>query len=90
MVKEKSQEITQTAEELSSGHVLILYNDDENTFDFIIDTLIEVVGHSAEQAEQCALIAHYRGKCSIKKGSLSELKPIYTEMLNRKIIVEIK
>jgi ATP-dependent Clp protease adaptor protein ClpS len=55
---------------------LVLYNDDVNSFEFVIETLIEVCGHQPEQAEQCALITHTKGKCDIKKGPFSTLKPI--------------
>ena len=55
---------------------LVVYNDDFNTFDHVINTLIKVCKHSAEQAEQCTYIIHYRGKCAVKKGSLEELSPM--------------
>lgn len=58
-------------------YTLILQNDNVNTFDFVIETLVEVCNHSYEQAEQCALITHFKGKCEIKTGSydyLSKLK----------------
>ena len=56
-------------------HEIILYNDDVNTFDHVIKTLIEVCDHTPEQAEQCSLIVHYKGKCSVKRGSYDELEP---------------
>jgi ATP-dependent Clp protease adaptor protein ClpS len=55
---------------------LVVYNDDFNTFDHVIATLIKVCKHTAEQAEQCTWIVHYRGKCSVKKGAYTELKPM--------------
>ena len=54
---------------------LLVWNDDVNTFDWVIDTLVEICGHTREQAEQCALIIHYKGKYSVKKGSYEKLKP---------------
>ena len=54
---------------------LIVWNDDVNTFQWVIDTLIEICGHSKEQAEQCAMLIHYKGKYSVKKGSYETLKP---------------
>lgn len=54
---------------------IILYNDDVNTFDHVIRTLIQVCEHTSEQAEQCSLIVHYKGKCSVKSGTFSDLKP---------------
>ena len=54
---------------------LIVWNDEVNTFEWVIDTLMEVCGHSAEQAEQCAYIIHYQGKYAVKSGSFDDLKP---------------
>lgn len=62
---------------------LILHNDDVNTFDFVIETLVELCGHNPLQAEQCAHIVHYNGKCAVKKGSYDDLKPICLELLQR-------
>ena len=56
-------------------HEIILYNDDVNTFDHVIKTLIAVCEHTAQQAEQCAMIVHYNGKCAVKSGSYKELEP---------------
>ena len=53
--------------------ILVLYNDDINTFDHVIKSLIEVCGHDEYQAEQCALLTHYKGSCDIKSGSKEEL-----------------
>ena len=55
---------------------LVVFNDDFNTFDHVINTLIKICGHSPEQAEQCTFIIHYKGKCSVKKGSYQVLKPM--------------
>lgn len=55
---------------------LVVFNDDFNTFEHVIDTLIKVCRHTTLQAEQCANIIHNRGKCSVKKGSLAQLKPM--------------
>ena len=54
---------------------LIVWNDEVNTFEIVIDTLMDICGHSREQAEQCAYIIHYQGKYAVKKGSYDELKP---------------
>jgi len=64
---------------------LILWNDDVNTFDWVIATLIDVCGHSEEQAEQCAYIVHFRGKCNVKNGSYEELKPLCDKITERGI-----
>lgn len=55
---------------------LVVFNDDVNTFDHVINTLIRVCQHTSEQAEQCTLLIHYRGKCAVKKGSFDFLKPM--------------
>jgi ATP-dependent Clp protease adaptor protein ClpS len=54
---------------------LIVWNDEVNTFEWVIDTLMEMCGHSHEQAEQCAYIIHFQGKYAVKNGSYDELKP---------------
>ena len=59
---------------------LMVYNDDFNTFDHVIHTLIKVCRHEAHQAEQCAYLIHYKGKCSVKKGAYEELKPMREEI----------
>ncbi|GCD79253.1 ATP-dependent Clp protease adaptor ClpS [Schleiferia thermophila] len=76
-------------EELTTVKSIILFNDDVNTFDWVIEALIEVCGHTPEQAEQCAWITHLKGKCDVKNGSYEELKPMCTELLNRGLSAEI-
>ncbi|NVJ86925.1 MAG: ATP-dependent Clp protease adaptor ClpS [Algoriphagus sp.] len=63
-------------------HDLIVFNDDVNTFDHVINILIKVCKHTREQAEQCTLIIHYKGKCAVKKGSFEELKPMCEAILD--------
>lgn len=69
---------TDVLEDIGSSDIkdLIIYNDDYNTFDHVINTLIKVCKHSLQQAEQCTYIIHYKGKCAVKKGLLKELKPM--------------
>ena len=69
---------------------LILYNDDVNTFDHVIDTLVKVCHHTFEQAEQCAIIVHFKGKCDVKSGSYDFLKPLCTALLNAGLSAEIE
>lgn len=69
---------------------IILYNDDFNTFDFVIESLIKVCKHDVIQAEQCTFLVHYKGKCSVKKGSYEELEPICTALLERGLTAEIE
>ena len=89
MVKEKLNPVSKNEEAISEDKELILFNDDVNTFDYVIETLIEVCGHDPFQAEQCALTAHFNGKCGIKSGSFEVLKPFYDEMTNRELTVTI-
>jgi ATP-dependent Clp protease adaptor protein ClpS len=61
---------------------LVVFNDDVNTFEHVIQVLMKVCKHTHEQAEQCTLIIHYRGKCAVKKGSRDELKPMCEAILD--------
>jgi len=69
---------------------IVLFNDDVNTFDFVIETLVEVCQHEILQAEQCTILVHYAGKCQVKKGTYSELVPICTALLDRGLTAEIQ
>lgn len=71
-------------------HSLIVYNDDVNTFDHVIKTLMEVCNHTPEQAEQCTWIIHYKGKCSVKEGSFDKLRPMRDAICERGISAEIE
>ena len=73
-----------------SGKQIILYNDDFNTFDHVIDSLIKICKHEPTQAEQCAYIVHYHGKCSVKNGSYDDLEPQCTALLERGLNAEIE
>jgi len=88
-IKEETSPTEKLDETTEVVKKLILFNDDFNTFDFIIESLVEVCKHDFIQAETCALIAHYKGKCAIKSGSIDKIRPIYVEMTRRRIIVEI-
>ena len=70
-------------------HEIILFNDDVNTFQHVIETLVKVCKHSYQQAEQCAYIVHFSGKCVVKTGSLEKLIPICTALLEAGLSVEI-
>ena len=80
---------TKVEEAVSSNHEIILYNDDVNTFDHVIETLLRVCEHDSIQAEQCALLVHYKGKCGVKTGSFDELKPKCTKLLEAGLSAEI-
>ena len=64
---------------------LVVWNDEVNTFEWVIETLIQVCGYSEEQAEQCSYIIHFRGKYAVKKGSYDELKPMCDAITERGI-----
>ncbi|XZF15336.1 ATP-dependent Clp protease adaptor ClpS [Chitinophagaceae bacterium MMS25-I14] len=66
-------------------HSLIVWNDDVNTFDWVIESLIDVCEHSPEQAEQCAMIIHHSGKYGVKKGSFEILRPKAEALIDRGI-----
>ncbi len=66
-------------------YALIVWNDEVNTFDWVIETLVEVCGHSSEQAEQCAMLIHFQGKYAVKHGDYDTLKPMQDEITDRGI-----
>jgi ATP-dependent Clp protease adaptor protein ClpS len=70
-------------EGLSEGRFLILHNDDVHSFDYVIDSLIEVCEMEITQAEQCTYLVHYKGKCDVKKGSFGLLKPFKEGLIER-------
>ncbi len=86
---EKTQVETSVLEAVGINNEIVLYNDDVNTFDHVIDTLIRVCNHDELQAEQCALLVHYKGKCTVKTGSFDELKPQCTQLLEAGLSAEI-
>jgi ATP-dependent Clp protease adaptor protein ClpS len=69
---------------------LIVYNDEINTFDHVISTLVKVCKHTSEQAEQCTLLVHYKGKCAVKKGSFVDLIPYRQGIVDAGINAEIE
>jgi ATP-dependent Clp protease adaptor protein ClpS len=90
MHREQDNTVNKKEEQARSGKDLILYNDDIHSFDFVIETLIEVCDHEHLQAEQCAFIAHYHGKCAVKSGLFEDLKPKSDEMTRRGLTVTIE
>jgi ATP-dependent Clp protease adaptor protein ClpS len=88
--KETKRPEDRTIDKDSDLKNLVLFNDPVNTFDFVVKTLIEVCGHDALQAETCTWIAHFKGRCIVKKGTLSALQPCCDEMTFRKLTVEIQ
>ncbi len=90
--KEKWQEDTDVLveEDVYSGCYLVVYNDEVNSFEYVTITLIEVCEHSQEQAEQCTLQIHFRGKCVVKNGEFDELVKMRNEICRRGISAEIE
>jgi ATP-dependent Clp protease adaptor protein ClpS len=84
-VKEKS--LVDTLEQ--NLNEIVLYNDDVNTFDHVIDTLIYACEHTPEQAEQCSILVHYKGKCTVKTGVYDELEPRCSMLLEAGLSAEI-
>ena len=81
----KEKEFTEVLEDIDEPFHLIVWNDDVNTFDWVIETLVEVCGHTQEQAEQCSLIIHFKGKCAVKNGDYETLKPMCDAITERGI-----
>lgn len=88
MVKE--QVLYDIHTQASTGFSLIVWNDDVNTFDWVIEALIEVCQHSFEQAEQCAMLIHFQGKYAVKKGDFDSLKIMCDGIIKRGIQATIE
>ena len=71
-------------------HTLILFNDDYNTFDHVIESSIEICGHDPVQAEQCAVLAHHKGSCEVKAGTKNVLLSMQSGLLERNLTCEVK
>lgn len=84
------QEDVLLSEEVAVERNLVLFNDEVNTFDFVIESLIDVCGHEPMQAEQCTLLVHYHGKCTVKSGDYDELLPLCTALHDRGLSAEVK
>ncbi len=88
-IKEKIQEEVEVVEKEVNEHYIVLYNDDVNTFDHVIDMLVYACDHTPEQAEQCSLIVHYKGKCTVKTGDYDDLKQRCSKLLQADLSAEI-
>ena len=88
--KEKIQEEVDILEQETHQHEIVLHNDEVNTFEFVIESLINVCEHTLEQAEQCTLQIHFRGKCGVKTGGFDELVAMRNEICRRGISAEIE
>lgn len=82
--------IEETETKNTDLHDLIVWNDDVNTFDHVIQSLVEICEHTREQAEQCSLIIHFKGKCSVKRGEFEKLRPMAEGLIDRTINATIE
>ncbi len=87
--KEKYSEELLLEEDVQNQNEIVLFNDEVNTFDHVIETLIYACDHVPEQAEQCALLVHYKGKCTVKTGPYDELEPRCSKLLQAGLSAEI-
>ncbi|WP_034044191.1 ATP-dependent Clp protease adaptor ClpS [Wocania ichthyoenteri] len=87
--REKTSEELLLKEEVITQNEIVLYNDEVNTFDYVIDTLIYACEHTPEQAEQCSIIVHHNGKCTVKTGEYKDLKPRCSMLLEAGLSAEI-
>ena len=87
--QKKPHEDIEVLEKEVNQHEIVLFNDDVHTFDFVIDSLMNVCEHTLEQAEQCTVLVHYKGKCAVKSGEYKELKPRCSKLLQLGLSAEI-
>lgn len=87
--KEKIQEEVDVLDQEVFQHEIVLHNDDVNTFDHVIESLIRVCDHTLEQAEQCAMLVHYKGKCTVKSGEFKDLEPRCSKLLQLGLSAEL-
>lgn len=87
--REKYEEEVEVAVLEDKENVIVLFNDDVNTFDHVIDMLIYACDHTPIQAEQCATLVHYKGKCTVKSGSYDDLEPRCSKLLEAGLSAEI-
>ncbi|MBA3899051.1 MAG: ATP-dependent Clp protease adaptor ClpS [Bacteroidetes bacterium] len=85
-----TEELVLISEKVDVNNNVVLYNDDVNTFDYVIESLIKICKHDLIQAEQCTYLVHYKGRCAVKAGSFSELKPIQEALGDRGLTAAIE
>jgi len=81
----KKKPIENHKDDFANDNFLILHNDDVHTFDYVIDALVDICNHEYEQAAQCTLIVHYKGKCDVKKGGFKKLKPLKDALIEKEL-----
>jgi ATP-dependent Clp protease adaptor protein ClpS len=89
---EELEEVLVEDQEIETGNIsqLVVYNDDVNTFDWVIDSFIEILGHTAEQAEQLSIIIHFKGKATVKTAPMNILRPKKEALVDRGISAVIE
>ena len=85
----KKQPVKNPEEKVLKEHYLVLHNDNVHSFDYVINALIDICEHAYEQATQCTIIAHYKGKCDIKKGVFETLKHMKDVLLEKELNITI-
>jgi len=90
LVNPLKQDDTDVMDDTDKGCRIIMWNDEVNTFDWVIETLMEVCGHGREQAEQCAMIIHAKGKYAVKEGDFDKLRPMCEAIIDRGINATIE
>lgn len=90
MERQKTQHEEELAVLEDSGCNLVVYNDDYHTFDYVIKALMDICRHTYDQAQQCTILIHYRGRCTVKHGSYDDLLPLHTALLNKQLTSEIE
>lgn len=85
----QTEELLELETQQVTAHEIVLFNDDVNTFEHVINTLIRVCDHTPEQAEQCSIIVHFNGQCTVKTGELSQLKPQCLQLLDAGLSAKI-
>lgn len=85
----ETEELVNEKELFKDMNDLVIFNDDVNTFDHVISALVDVCDHTLEQAEQCTILIHYKGKCAVKTGGFDELAAMRNDICRRGISAEI-
>jgi len=88
ITKDKIDELLESV--VTESKTLVLHNDEHNSFEWVIESLIDVCCHTSQQAEQCAMITHFKGKCSVKEGAHEILKPLKDGLTDRGLSVTIE
>lgn len=89
LIPEK-ESVASIEESIQKPKSLVIYNDDVNTFEYVIESLIKVCDHQPIQAEQCTWLIHHKGKCAVKNGDFPKLKPMKEALTDRGISAQIE